>query len=169
MAAILSATQTMQTPIIAGQDFTVTLAIKNSGDADVTISSIQPFVLTADNKPSGSALIGLPSFPPQATVTVAQGTTVQVNYSLVILSPSMSNIPAQPADVYQIGVTVQTSDGSVFGPQPAIVGAATNVNPPPNGQNFVQGTTYLAYSNVIFPGFLRFDQSLNSAALAAVF
>ncbi len=84
--------------------------------------------------------------------------------------------PATGPGSYTLSATVQTSDGSVFGPTGQVItvaspaaGGASTYGVPPNGildQSVILGTTTNQYGNVQAAGSLRYDLPLNSIASA---
>jgi uncharacterized repeat protein (TIGR01451 family) len=133
MAESMTATMTAPSNVIAGQPATFMVTLRNSGDADATVSSLR-LVL-----PQGFPHQDQPWTPrPQSTVTVsASGGTLSIPLTCVLFQSDSGNNEANtPAAGVRVGALCTTSAGSNFSPVPQQVAFAPQgggATPPVNG------------------------------------
>lgn len=178
MPTLMSATMVIASPsVIGGQKATATLSLTESGGTATNLVSVQPFVTTGAGQPAMGARIGTVANANTiagytgAPVTINANSTMTINLDFVIDAPPIDGTPAEPYQSYLIGATIQTSDGSVFGPQAQYVaisipstgpGTASPAANGPLGGAQILGSTANQYSNVDAPGSLNFDLGPNS-------
>lgn len=163
--------------LISGQKFTASLVISNSSGGNVNLNSIQPYLLNQAYQVAGNvrfSTIANPAGYTGAAVIIPASGSSTFNFDVVI--DDGNDIPGGPlgdsSNVYFLGVTCYTSDGSVFSPSVLACAVTANMNPTPNGtlgSTTILGGSAVAYNNVRAPGFLQFDQSLNSAFVPLAF
>lgn len=168
MAVSMAATLTLSTgnaPIVAGQRFTASLKLTESGGTNTNLVSIQPYVLNAAGQVAQNARIGnvansltIGNYT-GAAITINASTSSTFNFELVMDGPITPSQPSIGPSYFTLGATITTSDGSVFSPVPAGFNVGASTNPAFNGQSQIIGSTTNAYANVGAPGFLRFDQA----------
>lgn len=183
MATLMSATMVIASPsVIGGQKATATLTLTESGGTATNLVSIQPFVTNGAGMPAMGARIGTVANSltiagyTGAPVTLNANSSSTFNLEFVIDNPPIDGGTAEPYQSYLVGAVVQTSDGSVFGPQAQYVaislpntGPGTS-SPATNGllgQSLTIGSANMgqpnnAYGNVDAPGALNFDLGPNS-------
>lgn len=168
MAVSMSAALTLSTGnavIVAGQRFTASLKLTESGGTNTNLVSIQAFVLNAAGQVAQNAHVGnvansltIGNYT-GAAVTINASTSSTFNFEIVVDGPVTPSQPSIGTSYFQLGATCQTSDGSVFSATPVGFNVGASTNPAFNGQSQIIGSTTNAYANIGAPGFLRFDQA----------
>ena len=185
MAATLSIS-TSQGNVISGRKFTASIKLTESGGTATSLTSIQPYIMNGIGVMATNARIGAVANSTTiagitgAAITISASTSYTFNFDCVIDGPDQIGAPAEPICNYTLGATCQTSDGSVFSPQPVLiqlmprrsgpVGVFGTPSPAPNeqaGKTVVLGTSTPAYGNVAQQGSLQCDFGLNSGSLVA--
>src|SRR3954469_6374889 len=107
--ALSSATAT------TGQRIAVALTVSNSGASAVTVTGIRPMMSPQNSTKETTAVAqGLAPLGPGMTVSVAASGSTTFAYDVVPFSPTSGYGLAMPSSqVYDVGATVYTSDGSV--------------------------------------------------------
>jgi hypothetical protein len=176
MAVSMAATLSLSTgnaSIVAGQRFTASVKLTESGGTNTNLVSIQPFALNATGQVAQNVHLGnvansltIGNYT-GAAVVITANSSFTFNFECVVDSPITSNQPGEGTSFFTLGVTCQTSDGSVFNATAGFnVTASSQASP--NGQTQIIGSTTNAYGNILSPGYLRFDQA-NTSLLALPF
>ncbi len=98
-----------------GQRVAVALTVSNSGGSAVSVTSIQPMMSPASStKETTSVAQGMPPLGPGMTVSVAASGSTVFAYDILAHTPTSGYGLAMPAEqVYDVGATIYTSDGSI--------------------------------------------------------
>lgn len=90
------------------------VTISNSGGAAVTVTSMQPSMITTGFANDGlPAALGVTALGPGINLVVPAGGSLILGYTVVAFA-----VPSQ-SGTYSLGAAISTSDGSNFSPTPA--------------------------------------------------
>lgn len=97
------------------QKVAVALTVSNSGGSAVNVTGIIPLMGPAGStKETTSVALGKPALGPGMPVSVAAAGSTVFAYDIIAHSPTSGYGLAMPAEqVYDVGATVYTSDGSI--------------------------------------------------------
>lgn len=139
----MTATLAQATNALMGAPTTFVLVVSNSGASQVNVNSIQPIITNPGGQPLPSlpcnvgAIVAPGSQPSvaqvggsQFNVPVASAGSTTFTFQLQFFGQAINGTPSAAAQSFLVGATVQSSDGSVFGPVPFTV----NLNSPIFGQ-----------------------------------